>query len=730
MLAHYLTPFRIALLLGVLLSALRFAGCHYLELVDIRAVDYRLLQRGVQPASPEVVVVAVDDASLEKLGRWPWSRALVAQLLDRLVAADAAVVGFDIVQSEATVVHGLDLLRDRVEGVDDQTWAAIQQALARGSAEDEALARAVRASGRAVLGYFFEFQPSPEPETPPRVSTYNVVQNSHSGKGENRTPLAPRARGNIPELTDAAQEVGYFNFIPDPDGAYRRVPLVIRYADQMAVPLSLAMLRLYRPQEALAIRFADFGVETVRWGHTEIPVAEDGQLLINFRGPGETFRHVSAADVLAGQVPAETFRGKLVLVGVTAAALADVRVTAFDGVFPGVEIHANVLDNVLRQQFLLQPKWIVLVEIGTILLLTILLGIILHYARGVTGALVTVGLAAGYLGASQWIFLALGLPLSLVYPLLAIGLTYTAIAVQHYVVEEREKRKTRRALELYLSPSLAAMVSEQPAMLKLGGEKREHTVLFSDVRGFTTISERLSPETLVELLNSYLGEMTDIIFAHDGMLDKYIGDAIMAVWGAPLPQPDHAVRACRAALGMVGRLRELTPQWEQRGWPPLDIGIGLNTGPMVFGNMGSAQHLSLTVMGDNVNLGSRLEGLNKMYGTNIIVSESTLQAAPDIAVVRELDLVRVKGKLQPVRIYELIAPVEEAARWRPLVERFATGIEAYRAQRWDEARAIFTAIMAEHPEDGPAGLYIERCDEMAAHPPGPDWDGVTVMETK
>jgi adenylate cyclase len=714
------TSFRIALLLGVMLSLLRFHGCRFLDLIDLRAQDYQLVERGARPGTSEVVIVAVDDASLEQLGRWPWSRALIAQLVDRLTHAGAAVIGFDIVQSEATSDHGLDALRRRVAG----------NALDQSAGDDERLVQAVRASGRTVLGYFFDFGRAAGADHAARITSYGIVQNSGGGGGETRVPLAETVKANLPALTDAARAVGYFNFFPDIDGSYRRAPLAIRFKDQIALPLSLAMLHVYRPQAALAIRFADDGVESVRCGTESIPVAEDGSLLINYRGPGHMFRYVSAADVLAGRVAPEVFRGKMVLVGVTATAVADVRVTPFDGTFPGVEIHANVLDNILRGDFIFLPKWSIIIEIAVILLLTLLLGILLHYARGVYGALAATSMFGGYLVANHHLFLAYGLPLSLVYPLLAITLAYGAIGLHQYVVEEREKRKIRDAFGLYLSPSLARLVSEKPEMLALGGDKRELTVLFSDIRGFTTISEGLEPETLVELLNNFLGDMTDVIFAHDGMLDKYIGDAIMAVWGAPLPQGDHAARACRAALDMVGRLRTLDERYKSRGWPALEIGIGLNTGAMVVGNMGSARRLSYTVIGDNVNLASRLEGLNKLYGSQIIVSEATALEAGETVTTRELDLVRVKGKRLPVRIFEILGPGSERAAWAELVKRFAAGLAAYRESRWTDATSEFAAALALRPDDGPTQLYLKRCAQMAAQPRAREWDGVTDIDAK
>jgi adenylate cyclase len=734
-----LTPLRIAVLLALVLSALRLSGFHYLELLDTRAFDLRLRMRGPLPPGPEVVIVAIDDASVATVGRWPWSRAVMAKLLDRLMAADPAVVGFDIVQSEATDTPPIAALQERLSGLDERARNSVLSALEDWSGEDATLADAVRRSGRSVLGYFFESplvfgpnRPLPPGEPRPRIGTFGLVRRSKTGTGEYVVPQGLTLRGNLPSLTAAARDLGFFNFIPDDDGAYRRAPLAIRYGEDVGVPLSLAMLRVISPKLTPTIRFGPFGVDDLRVGPVPIPVRSDASLLINYRGPGSTFQHIPAVDVLNDRVPIEALRGKLLLVGVTAAALFDIRVTPFDPIMPGVEMHANILDSILHQDFIHEATGIgfVLAEVGVVVAIVLLLAGLLSVARGLLGAVAAAGLLAAYELGSQYLFVKSRLLLSAVYPALGVGLTYFAISLQHYVTVDRERRKRQRALELYLSPSLAHLVADRPEMLKLGGEKRDRTVLFSDIRGFTTISEGLDPETLVELLNAFLGEMTDIIFDHDGMLDKYIGDAIMAVWGAPLPQVDHALRACQAALGMRDRLRVLQQEWHTRGWPRLDIGVGLNSGAMVFGNMGSTQHLSLTVIGDNVNLGSRLEGLTKYYGVGIIASETTVAGANGGVAVRELDLVRVKGKAQPVRIFELLGSGDEQARWATQIERFNQGLQAYRTRDWATALDVFAAIAATDPGDGPANLYLKRCREMLDNPPPADWDSVTIMEAK
>jgi adenylate cyclase len=718
-----LSPLRIAVLVGLVTAAVRFGGCRFLDLADVRSVDYRLLQRGELPATGEVVIVAVDDASLEEVGEWPWSRALIAKLIDRLVAADAAVIGFDVVYSVPSA--------ERIPGrLDDGTgWGTAD-------AEDALLVEAVRASQRTVLGYYFEVGgAAPKGRRidgeKRQLATYNVVQPSRSGRGESSLRLGVRLRDNLPAMTEAARQVGFFNAFPDAgDAVRRRVPMAMRFESEIAIPLSLAMLRARWPERPLLIRFADEGVDEIRFGDRFIPVDEDGQLLINYRGRGRTLPHVSVADLLAGRVPAEKLRNKLVLVGVTAAALADVDivVTPF-GPMAGVELQANVLDNLLAGDFIAQPRVLIVGEILAIFLFTFALGLGMQWARGWTAAALWVGLLMLYLVGSQWYFLRVGLPLGIVYPLLAVSFAYSATSLQQYLTEERDKRKLRTALEMYVSRPLARLVSEQPEQLKLGGDRRDCTVLFLDIRDFTRVSEEIEVTLLVDVVNGFFAEMTEVVFSNDGMLDKYLGDGIMAIWGALIPQPDHAARACAAALRMIERLGEVTPAWTQRGWPALSVGIGLSSGPMAVGNMGSTQHLSYTAVGDNVNLGARLEDLTKFYRTRILASEATASAAPNV-VTRELDLVRVKGRVHPVRIFEVLGPAHETASWQIALERFAAGLAHYRARRWREALDEFRELLAEHPGDGPARCYIQRCQRMLIDPPPSDWDAITTFATK
>jgi adenylate cyclase len=335
-----------------------------------------------------------------------------------------------------------------------------------------------------------------------------------------------------------------------------------------------------------------------------------------------------------------------------------------------------------------------------------------------------------FVAANMFVFSCFNIWLNLIYPVLTMLAIYLGITVYRYIKEEREKKKIRGAFQYYLTASVINEMLKDPTKLKLGGDKKDLSVLFSDIRGFTTISEKLTPEELVHLLNEYLTAMTNIVFQYDGLLDKYMGDAIMAVFGAPLSQPDHAQRACLTALGMLSELQRLQKKWQEEGRPILNIGIGINTGDMVVGNMGSEMRFDYTVMGDNVNLGSRLEGINKEYGSNIVISEFTYNAIKEAMCCRELDYVRVKGKKLPVRIYELLDEKKNENKWKELITNFEEGLTLYRAARWDEAIDIFQKALSIRPEDGASRLYIERCRNLKEEPPAQPWDGVFTMTRK
>ena len=715
-----------------------------MSLLELKTLDLRFLSRGKIATTGEVALVTIDEKSLDELGRWPWPRVRIAQLLDALVKYDAQVVGFDIVWAEPdenSQFKGLSAVKKKLTelSVENQRLENYLSVALKEADTDRILADSVAQSRRAVLGYFFHFfaqeglstKKKVLQENFPPLSSYNLVK--YTSEEAAKVPLftADYAEVNLPDISEAAEGAGYFNIFPDRDGTVRWVPLVIKYQGQHYCALSLAVLQKFLGNAPLALRVAEFGVEQVRLGDISIPTNEEGRMLINYRGPQKTFPHYSATDVIHGRVPADAFRGKIVLVGATAIGIYDIRVTPFDHVFPGLEVHANVIDSILKQDFLYRPNWVTLFDLLAIILIGVAMGIILPGVKALWGALAAGFILLALILSSKFIFQGIGAWVNMTYPVLNLVLTYLGITGYRYMTEEMEKKKVRGAFQYYLTASVVEQMLKNPEKLKLGGEKKDLTVLFSDIRGFTSISERMAPESLVKFLNEYLTKMTDIVFKYDGLLDKYIGDALMAIWGAPLDQPDHARRACFTALEMVEELRVLQEKWAAEGMPRLDIGIGINAGPMVVGNMGSERRFNYTVMGDSVNLGSRLEGLNKLYGTNVIVSEMTYERVRDEILGRELDSVRVKGKHQPVKIYELLARrAEVSAEQQALTEEFNSALAEYKKRNWDQALQTFQSLLTRHPHDGPTKLYVERCQTLMRNPPPLDWSGVYTLTTK
>jgi adenylate cyclase len=451
---------------------------------------------------------------------------------------------------------------------------------------------------------------------------------------------------------------------------------------------------------------------------------------INYRGKDHTFPYLSASDVIRGRVPSGEIEDKIVLVGAVATGIYDLRVTPLASVFPGVEVHANIIDNILKGDFIVRPEWASLVDMFSLLLLGFGLGWLFPRLRPVPGAGVMLLVFVAHLYVNTILMVNGGYWLNVIYPSLLIPMGYLGVSIYKYIHEEREKRKIKGAFQFYVTPAVVHQMLQDPNALKLGGEKKVLSVLFSDIRGFTSLSESLPPEGLVHLLNEYLTEMTNVVFRHDGTLDKYIGDAVMAIYGAPLPQEDHPERACLSALDMMEDLHKLQTRWAAEGKPAIDIGIGINTGEMVVGNMGSERRFDYTVIGDEVNLASRLEGLNKQYGTHVIISEFTQSLVRDHILCRELDLVRVKGKAKPVRIFEVVGRKDASALDGGWIEIFGEGLLACRSLRWEEAASCFQKVLELCPEDGPAQMYLKRCELLRSSPPPSGWDGVFDWQTK
>ena len=744
-----ITPLKITLFVILIALALFLLDFKFLRLVELKTLDLRIASRGDLKPGGETVIAVIDEKSLSELGRWPWPRTTIAQLVRKLKSEGAKAVGFDIVFSEPDINSNLktiDALSAEMKkrGVSQSGVTDLLRRKRAAADTDAILASAMRETGNVTLGYFFHFARKGSDKELAHVTAQRIAQNArriensrypmvNSTSGKPSDVFLPHAfapEANIPALSVAGRNSGYFNALPDSDGSNRWSPLVIAFQNNYYSSLAVSLVQSYLDFPNLSLNLEPFGAKSVVIDDIVVPTDESGQLLINYMGPPQTFPHYSISDILAGRLPKDTFRGKIVLVGATAVGIYDLRVTPFSATFPGVEIHANVIDNILHRNFLIHSSVTRFIDVCSIVLFGLILGLLIPRLRPITGMIAAFLMIAAFALINFFIFFSFNTWLNLVYPLITMATIYLGITIYHYFKEEREKKKIRGAFQYYLTSSVINEMLKDPDKLKLGGDKKDLTVLFSDIRGFTTISEKMTPEELVALLNEYLTTMTNQVFHYDGLLDKYMGDAIMAVFGAPLDQPDHALRACRTSLAMMKELHKLQEKWKAEGRPAFDIGVGLNSGDMVVGNMGSEMRFDYTVMGDMVNLGSRLEGINKEYGTNIIISEFTYDKVKDAMCCRELDGVRVKGKLKPVNIYELLGEKKDEAAFKDLLEGFAKGLAHYREAKWDEAIAAFEGVLASRPNDYPSKMYIERCKNLKENPPAEPWDGVFVMTKK
>lgn len=677
----------------------------FLREIDLRYSDFRFKLRGKVKPGPNVAIVAIDEKSINELGRWPWSRRRLAEFVDKLADYSPKVVAFDMTFSEPES--------------DDA---------------DRALGTALEKDRDVILGYFFRESATQEPssESLNQLSRSSVKLINYLGKPEsNLLEEFPFVEINIPQIGAHAQGFGFFNFPnADTDGVFRRAQLLMTYKNEIYPSLDIEGIRHFLG-EKLLLKVTPYGVDSFYVGQTRIPTDERGELVINYYGPSGMFPTYSVVDVLSGKVPPDVLRDKLVFVGTTEIGVYDARSTPFDATFPGVEINATVAENILDGRFLIKNNLTEALDIVLLLISPMILVLLLmRFGKGFIPFSIFLALLFIHLSGSYILFRRLNLLLSALYPTLSLGFAYVLYEGKRNLIVERKDRYLRKAFSSYVSAELVAQILQDPDKLKLGGEKRNVTTLFSDIRGFTSLSERMTPEALVSLLNEYLSPMTQIIMNERGTLDKYIGDAIMAIFGAPLDVPDHPKRACQTALHMIEELKKLYPKWKERGWPHISIGVGINTGEAIVGNMGANMRFDYTAIGDAVNLASRLEGLNKLYGTEIILSKSTLDGVdPSQFVVRELDLVRVKGKEKPVSIFELIGLSSDGQN-EMLVRLFTEAWYLYQGQEFYEAMKKFAEILKMFPEDKPSALYHERCLEYISQPPPPNWDGVYIAEEK
>ena len=694
-------------------------GIQLLDVLEFRTYDMRMRSEGTRIPAGDVTIAAIDEKSLAAIGRWPWSRRTQAELIDKLDALGARVIALDIFYSESENSKLLAHIGrlEAEQGATDKSspYESIKRALAT----DSALARAITNSGKVILSIVLlseeETRGRPAAEAARALDqvkdqAIRAILDSGDGSLDFEMPRTFGVLANLPEIQSGAKYAGHINSPPDPDGTVRWASLVMRYKGHFFPSADVQAARAYLGVDDLLVRTTHYGITGLAIGSRIIKTDERGGALIHYHGPEKTIPTISVSDINAGTIDPAFIKGKIVIVGPTAKGIGDVAVTPYGTVFPGVEIRANTIQNLIDNDFINRPDWVTLVDALVILVVGLFLSWLLPKIGMWQGAalalafLVIHTLAAVILFRAPWLNM---LWLNIVYPSVLILLLFVSSTIAKYVSAETGKRQIKRAFQHYVPSAVVNDITDNVDRLRLGGDKRELTVLFSDIRGFTSVSQSLAPEDLVRLLNVYLTQMTAKVFDHDGLLDKYIGDAIMAVYGAPIHREDHAVLACRTALDMLDALDELQATWKAEGLPILDIGIGISTGPMVVGNMGSENRFDYTVIGDAVNLGSRIEALNKTYGTRILISESTYEQVRDeFPHVREIDITRVRGRTEPVRIYELMRAAEYSS-----MDWVAEYQEAYKLVRRNEpsqALLIFQ-YLDETVNDPVSKYYMQSC---------------------
>ncbi|MFL9924786.1 adenylate/guanylate cyclase domain-containing protein [Herbaspirillum lusitanum] len=719
-----------------------------IDRIDLFFYDMRMRIAKVE-IDPRIVIVDIDEKSIDEIGRWPWSRDVVAELVRKMTQTyQAQAVGFDVLFAEPDNSSGYARLEQLAQGELKslpQFGRQLQQ-LKSQMDYDARFAEALQGQP-VVMGYNL----SNEQDAIAKGQLPRPVFTTADLGGRRLDVISWKAYGaNLPQLQQAARSGGFFNPLLDSDGLIRRVPLLAQVGNGFYESLALASARValngkqikpvFLQNDAVMsdAQLRDYGAldslaMDVKPEPLFIPVERHLTALVTYRGRGGphggAFRYIPAVDILKERIKPGQLSHQIMLVGTTVPGLYDLRATPVSPNYPGVEIHANLIASILDGDFKQRPEFAVGFDLVQIVVIGLLLGLLLPL-MGPLWAILFAGASALAIGAFNfWLYNAGGLVLPLAMALILVAALFIFNLGWGYLFEYRNRKAIVNLFGEYVAPELVAEMAANPESYNMEGESRELTVMFSDVRGFTTISEGLQPNELREYVNAYLTAMSEDIRGNRGTLDKYIGDAVMAFWGAPLTLPDHAARAVATALKMQQTTVLLNADFVKRNWPPLKIGIGLNTGMMRVGDMGSKIRKAYTVMGDAVNLSSRLESITKVYGVGILVGQVTRDAAPEF-IYRELDRVRVKGKNEPVPIYEPLAHKDEIdADTRARCEQWHAALQMVRSQQWDAAEQAILALQAQQAH-GLYGLYLERIARFRQDPPPADWDGVTTFETK
>ena len=700
---------------------------HFMRILDHKVYDAFLHFYHDKDISPAPVIIDLDEQTLAKYGQWPWPRFLIAELLQGIVKQGAASVGVDVLfveedrSSPRQMVHnfkrfhGLDV---RFENLPDSFHDY-----------DALLARTVRELP-VVLGMYLRFEGEPDEgaEAPPTVGT--IVQKSpDAAPHEQRIAHATGASLPLKTYWDAAP-FGLLNMNPDEDGVVRRILLLARYKDKIYLSLSLRALMAALGQKNIMLRAGPDGLEAVRVGKFIIPVSPEGNITVPFKGPARTYPYYSAKDVLDGVLPEGALKGRIAFIGTSAPGLMDIRISPLDRVYPGVEVHAATLDAMLQQRFLRIPPWTPGAQFLAIAFCGLIAAPAFGFARPRVYLLVVAAMLGGALYASAHFFTS-GFVVSPLYVMLTIGLQGALLLCLRFWQEDRQKNVLRNAFSRYVAPEVVERITKRQGDI-FAGEEVEATIMFTDIRQFTAISESLRPDQVVALLNRYFTSMTALVRGNRGTLDKFVGDALMAFWNAPVPVPGHPALAVKTALAMQAALTNMNDGLQRDFGHAIAMGVGLHTGNVFVGNMGSEELLNYTVIGDSVNLASRLEGLCPQYGADMVISAQTMMLCAEDAgcafAFQQLDTLRVKGKVQPMSVFTVL-PLEEGEERRMELEAWREAFSAYTQGDFSKAGKMAATLGREFPDRPLYQLYAERCRTLGANPP-PDWDGVWTMTAK
>ena len=723
----------ICILLLLALIPLRIVDPPPLEEIRLRTFDFYQSLRPRQTVARPVTIVDIDETSLKEIGQWPWPRTIVADLVTQLTQLGAVAIAFDVIFAEPDRMSP-SIAATSFRNLDEDTRNKLRSL----PSNDEVLAEAIQRS-RVVVGQVGSATPVPRSQTEAALPTGFAV------KGPDPSPFLVTFAGllrNVPAIEQAAAGRGVFSILPERDGIVRRVPIIMQAQGAMVPSLSMELLRVVADSGAILVRTDEAGVQSVAVPGLELPTDQNGRLWVHFNrhDPG---RYISANDVLQGRVLRNNVEGKLVIIGTSAAGLLDVKTTPVAAAMPGVEVHAQILESALANSLLTYPSY----AIGAELVVAALVGLAIIIVAPMLRASIVIALGAvvvaALIGVSWYLYSQYDLLIDFTYPLLASGFVYLTLIFVNYFQEQKQRQQIRAAFGYYLSPALVEQLARSPEKLVLGGEERRMTILFGDVRGFTTISEHYKhdPQGLTRLMNRFLTPLTNAIIERNGTIDKYIGDAIMAFWNAPLDDPRQEVNACEAALEMLARADRLNQEFKREAnqnggkYMPLRIGIGLNTGPCVVGNMGSDFRFNYSVLGDTVNVASRLEARTKDYRIPIVIGEATAQKAKERFATMEIDRIQVKGKTQPETVFTVLGRAElgRDPNFLELRELTTRMLRYYREQNWSQALDTIEPCRKAAEGFGVGALYqmyAERIEAFRHNPPPADWNGVYEAESK